>query len=124
MPLARLWRSPFASYIPLQVRAVADGTVAVTWPLRGRYVAVTSNGVGEIKGCSFFSTPCADSPPINWGANLWQMESEFKPDLKDPLDTSNFHMNELARVNANRMRSQARHRRASATCTCTCDRHV
>eukprot|EP00908_Phaeocystis_cordata_P001094 Transcript_11173.p2 GENE.Transcript_11173~~Transcript_11173.p2 ORF type:complete len:561 (-),score=268.93 Transcript_11173:278-1960(-) len=57
-----------------------------------------SNGVHEVRQHAFFSS-------IDWSTPLWQQPSVYTPTIAAPTDTSNFQMNALARVQANRMRS-------------------
>ena len=57
-----------------------------------------SNGVHEIRQHAFF----ADT---DWSTPLWQQTSPYKPVIAAPADTSNFQMNALARVQAERARS-------------------
>ena len=65
----------------------------------GSKVASEEHGVGEIRQHAFFDE-------IDWSSPLWQQPSPYKPTLAAPTDTSNFQMNALARVQAERARDQ------------------
>ena len=54
---------------------------------------------GEIRQHAFFAE-------IDWASPLWQQPSPYTPTLAAPTDTSNFQMNALARVQAERARDQ------------------
>ena len=57
-----------------------------------------SNGADEVRSHDFFSA-------VDWSTPLWQQPSVYTPTLAAPTDTSNFQMNALARVQADRMRA-------------------
>ena len=58
-------------------------------------------GVGALVNHDFFvPLDLTADPP------LWERPSPFKPTIRNETDTSNFNVNELARVNADRMRKQ------------------
>ena len=58
-------------------------------------------GVSAVLHHAFFEPMELDS-----GIPLWERPSPFTPTLKHEADTSNFDVNDLARVHADRMRSQ------------------
>jgi serine/threonine protein kinase len=58
-----------------------------------------ANGVAEIKAHAFFA-------PIDWETPLCEQQSPCKPTLHDPKDATNFPLNALARLTADRMREE------------------
>ena len=66
-----------------------------------RLGASGSGGVTEILTHPFFAVL-----PVDWGGASLDMASPYTPPLLGEGDTSNFAINALARVNADRMRTQ------------------
>ena len=79
---------------------VSAGAVAVLRALlvQQPHERLGSNGADEVRSHDFFSA-------VDWSTPLWQQPSVYTPTLAAPTDTSNFQMNALARVQADRMRA-------------------
>lgn len=79
---------------------VSAGAVAILRALlvQQPHERLGSNGADEVRSHDFFSA-------VDWSTPLWQQPSVYTPTLAAPTDTSNFQMNALARVQADRMRA-------------------